>query len=91
VKDIADHVHLGQNGVLRIFDPAKPTGDRVGFDLRQLFTTGVSPEALGPSELHVDVAVGGKDSVVGRSSRDFRRQRVGSTVAPPPAKRARPR
>lgn len=50
---IEDHLHLGSDGVLRIFDPAKPDL-RVGFDLKKLFD-GVQPEDLVPVELHGEI------------------------------------
>jgi hypothetical protein len=54
---LRDHVHIGSDGVLRIFDPQKPHGNRVGFDLTRLFD-GLSPDDLVPSELSAEVPGG---------------------------------
>jgi hypothetical protein len=54
---LRDHVHIGSDGVLRVFDPQKPQGNRVGFDLTRLFD-GLSPDDLVPSELHAEVPGG---------------------------------
>ena len=53
---LEDMVHLGQDGVLRIYDKAEPHGNRVGFDLMKLFD-GYSPDDLIPVELHAEVDV----------------------------------
>jgi hypothetical protein len=54
---LRDHVHIGSDGVLRIFDPQKPHGNRIGFDLTRLFD-GLSPDDLVPSELSAEVPGG---------------------------------
>jgi hypothetical protein len=51
-------LHFGADGVLRVFDPDRPTGDRVGFDLKQLFD-GVSPSDFIPVELHLELGAKG--------------------------------
>ncbi|MEO9157022.1 MAG: hypothetical protein ABI591_15525 [Kofleriaceae bacterium] len=53
---LKDYVHLGADGVVRIFEPGKPEGTRVGFDLKKLFN-GVSPEDLVPVEMHAAIDV----------------------------------
>ncbi|MEO7730903.1 MAG: hypothetical protein ABIY55_08030 [Kofleriaceae bacterium] len=50
---LSRYLHLGTDGVLRVFDPARPTRNRIGFDLKQLFD-GVSFSDLIPVELHLE-------------------------------------
>ena len=53
---LEDMVHLGHDGVLRIYDRAEPHGNRVGYDLMKLFD-GYSPDDLVPVELHAEIDV----------------------------------
>lgn len=53
VGALTKYLHLGKDGVLRIFNPDKPS-TRVGFDLKHLFD-GVDAHDLVPVEMHADI------------------------------------
>jgi hypothetical protein len=57
-QKLSSYFHVGDDGVLRIYDPAKPGGDRVGIDLVRVFASHGAAESLIPSEVHLETGVG---------------------------------